>query len=213
MRVRASLCCWRAKIIPALGPSSVGVKRGLEIADLLRARGFEVVFKVNPTNASARATLGDFLEKVKGSEVAIVLLMGHGLSTAGQTFFLPKNAAIERSTDLLSQGLSISNLIRIASMSKVAGVCFLMTVPTLPVGLDDVDLRPRIDGDIPANVTVAFSTSNRMPVSRMDVMANQATDSIIALLNDNPHASLRQFSSACANDCKAWKSAKHPTSI
>jgi outer membrane protein OmpA-like peptidoglycan-associated protein len=183
-----------------LGRSEVGVKRGLEVADLLRLRGFEVVSNVNPTNASARATLGNFLEQVKGSEVAIVLLMGHGVSTSGQTFFLPKNAAIERSTDLLSQGLSISNLIRIASMSKSAAICFLMTAPSLPVGLDDVDVRPRLESDVPANVSVAFSTSNRIPVSRMDAMAKQAADSIITLLKDDPHASLRQFSSACTDN-------------
>lgn len=186
----------------ALGKSAVRVNGGLEIADLLRVRGFEVVSNVNPTNATARATLGDFLEKVKGSEAAIILLMGHGVSTSGQTFFLPKNATIERSTDLLSQGLSISNLIRIASKAKVAGVCFLMTAPNLPVGLDEVDLRPRIDGDIPANVSVAFSTSNRIPISQTDVMANQATNAMIALLKDNPHASLRQLSKACTSDAQ-----------
>src|SRR5262245_38576219 len=60
--------------------SEVGARRGREIADLLRARDFDVIVGANPTNATGRAALGDFLSKVKGADLAIVLLIGHGVS-------------------------------------------------------------------------------------------------------------------------------------
>src|SRR5579871_50031 len=183
--------------------SAVGVSRGIEIAVLLHARGFDVIVSANPTNATGRVALGDFLSKVKGADLAIVLVIGHGVSAAGQTFFLPQNATFDRSTDLFSQGLSIPNMIRIAGYAQAAGVCFLMTAPNLSTPLDDVELRPRDDGDPPpANVIAAFSNSTRIPVSRMDAVASQAADAIITLLRQNPHASLRQFSNACHNEAQ-----------
>src|SRR5579871_2394524 len=182
--------------------SAVGVSRGIEIADLLHARGFDVIVSANPTNATGRVALGDFLSKVKGADLAIVLVIGHGVSAAGQTFFLPQNATFDRSTDLFSQGLSIPNMIRIAGYAQAAGVCFLMTAPNFSAPLDDVELRPRGDADPSANVIAAFSYSTRIPVSHMDAVASQAADAIITLLRQNPHASLRQFSNACHNEAQ-----------
>jgi hypothetical protein len=180
--------------------SAVGVTRGLEIAGLLRARDFDVIVSANPTNATGRAALSDFLVKVKGADLAIVLLIGHGVSASGQTFFLPQNAMVERSTDLFSQGLSIATMIHIAGNAQVAGVCFLMTAPNFPTPLDDVELRPRVDGKLSANVIAAFSNSTRTPASRVAAAASEAADTIATLLRQNSHASLRQFSSACANE-------------
>ncbi len=190
--------------------SAVGVTRGLEIAGLLRARDFDVIVSANPTNATGRAALGDFLLKVKGADLAIVLLIGHGISALGQTFFLPQNATVERSTDLFSQGLSIANMIRIAGNAQVAGVCFLMTAPNFPAPLDDVELGPRVDGNPSANVIAAFSNSTRTPASEAAAAASQAADTITALLQQNSHASLRQFSSACANKAQGMTIGEAP---
>ena len=44
-------------------PSDVGVKRGEDLAELLRARGFQTFVVTNPANAAARATLRDFAAK------------------------------------------------------------------------------------------------------------------------------------------------------
>ncbi len=180
--------------------SGIGARRGREIADLLRARDFDVIVGANPTNATGRAALGDFLSKVKGADLAIILLIGHGVSALGQTFFLPENASLEHSTDLLSQGLSVPNMIRIASEARNAGICFLMTAPNIPVAVDGVELSPQVEGNLPANVASAFSNSAQVPANRTAAAARQAADAIISLLRQNPHATLRQFFSACANE-------------
>ena len=88
----------------ALNQSQIGIKRGNEIAEQLRARGFDVIFVANPTNSTARAALRDFSAKVSGTDLSLAILIGHGTASGAQTFFLPTNAAIERSTDLLSRG-------------------------------------------------------------------------------------------------------------
>jgi outer membrane protein OmpA-like peptidoglycan-associated protein len=81
-------------------------------------------------------------------------------------------------------------------------VCFLMTTPNFSTPLDDVELRPRVDGNLSANVIAAFSNSTRIPVSRTAAVASEAADAIVTLLRQNPHASLRQFSNACTNEAQ-----------
>src|SRR5262249_21006431 len=81
--------------------SEVGLRKAEEILDLLRARGFDAALVTNPANAAARAALRDFATKVATADVGLAFLLGHGLSSVGQTFFLPSNASIDRSTDLL----------------------------------------------------------------------------------------------------------------
>ena len=51
-----------------LPKSSIGTKRGAEIAEALKARGFEVIVSPNPSNATARASLRDFAAKAEGAD-------------------------------------------------------------------------------------------------------------------------------------------------
>ena len=83
-----------------LPKSSIGTKRGAEIADALKARGFDVIVSPNPSNATARANLRDFAAKTEGADLAFVVLIGHGGLRGGQ-FSLTTNTEIGRATDLL----------------------------------------------------------------------------------------------------------------
>jgi len=179
--------------------SEVGAKRGEEIAELLRARGFDVIVVANPGNATARAALRDFAAKVASADVALAVLIGHGLSSGGQTFFIPGNASIDRSTDLLSRGLSVTNIAQIVGRSRAGGVCFLMTTPTFDKPVDGVDVKPQFENEVAKNVAAAFSNSAKIPISRMDAAAGLAANEVIGLLQKQPHADLRQLMSACAS--------------
>ena len=179
--------------------SEVGAKRGEEIADLLRTRGFDVIAIANPANAAARAALRDFAAKVATADVAVAVLIGHGLSSAGQTFFIPSNASIERSTDLLSRGLSVTNIAQIVGRGRAGGVCFLMTTPDFSKPVDGVDVKPQFDNEVAKNVAAGFSNSAKIPISRMDAAAGLAANEVIGLLQKQPHADLRQLIAACAS--------------
>jgi len=174
------------------------VARANELAELLRARGFDVAVAANPANAGARAALRDLSGKVANSRLALVLILGHGASGSGQTFFLPNNATIERSTDLLSRGVSIGNVAQIVSSAKAAGVCFMMSAPNFTKPVEGVDMRPQFQGELGASVAVAVSNSTKIPVSRMDASAAQAIRDVISLLQSTPNADLKQLLSACA---------------
>ena len=158
--------------------SGVGTKRGVDIADALRARGFEVMINTAPNNASARASLRDFTTAATGAEMALAIVIGHGVSASGQSFFLPTNAEIGRSTDLLSRGISISNLAQIVGRARAGGVIFLMTTPTFSAPIAGLDPRPQPGGEA-NNVVTVFSTSAKVPASRVEAISIEAADAVV----------------------------------
>ncbi len=178
--------------------SEGGAGRAKEIAEQLKARGFEVAIASNPANAAARAALRDFSGKVTGARLALVFLLGHGVSASGQTFFLPSNAVVERSTDLLSRALSIANVAQIINPAKAGGICFLMTSPNFPKPVEGVDMRPASTGDIAPHVAIAVSNSAKIPLSRSDISAAQAGKDVVGLLQTQPNADLKQLLATCA---------------
>src|SRR5215467_11084703 len=178
--------------------SEVGLRKAEEILDLLRARGFDAALVTNPANAAARAALRDFATKVATADIALAFLLGHGLSSVGQTFFLPSNASIDRSTDLLSRGLSVTNIAQIVGRAQAGGVCFLMTTPNFPKPIDGVDVKPQFDGDT-KNIAVAFSNSAKIPISRIEAAAGLAASDVVNLLQRQPNADLRQLIAACGS--------------
>ena len=178
--------------------SEVGLRKAEEILDLLRARGFDAALVTNPANAAARAALRDFATKVAGADIAVAFLLGHGLSSVGQTFFLPSNVSIDRSTDLLSRGLSVTNIAQIVSRAQAGGVCFLMTTPNFVKPIDGVDVKPQFDGDT-KNIAVAFSNSAKIPISRIEAAAGLAASDVVNLLQRQPNADLRQLIAACGS--------------
>ena len=179
--------------------SEIGVSKGEEVAEFLRARGFDTTIAANPANAAARAALRDFAAKASNADVAVAILMGHGLSSVGQTFFLPSNASIDRSTDLLSRGLSITNIAQIVGRAQVGGVCFLMTTPNFPKPIDGIDVKPQFETNAARNVAVAFSNSARIPISRIDTAAGLAANEVLSLLQKQPNIDLRQLINACGS--------------
>jgi hypothetical protein len=88
-RVRAGAWqwCWWPRTMKGLNRSQVGIKRGNEIAEQLRARGFDVIFVANPTNTTARARLHDLSAKVSGADLSLAVLIGNGTASGDQTFF------------------------------------------------------------------------------------------------------------------------------
>lgn len=181
-----------------LPKSSIGTKRGAEIADALKARGFEVIVSQNPSNATARANLRDFAAKAEGADLAFVVLIGHGVSWGGQTFFLASNTELGRATDLLSRALSTTNIAQIVGRAQTGGVFFFMTSPTFETAIEGLDARPQFTSEVPKNAVTIFSSSARIPVSRIDAAGEQAAEALTKLLQQ-PSPSLNEAVKVAAN--------------
>lgn len=166
--------------------SAVKASSATRIAEALRRQGFTVTVAADPSNAVARARLTEFAHAAEGAHAAVVVLAGHGVTTGGRTFFLPVNAEIKRETDLLTRAVAVGSVAQIAAKARVGAVLFAMTVPELPASLQGIDARPNISGEVAANVVVAFSTSEKMPVSRADKAAEEAMRDLATVAGEKP---------------------------
>jgi hypothetical protein len=167
-------------------PSSVTADTGQKIADAIKGRGFDVTFVKNPSDAVARAALRDFAQRATGANAAIVVLTGHGVSFDGRSYFLPTNAEITRDSDLLSRGLAVPSVAGIVARAKFGGVFFFMTVAPLPSTMQSVTARPSFANQLQKNVVVTFSTSDKIPVSQVDRVTEEAATVFIRGVNSEP---------------------------
>ncbi|PSC05529.1 hypothetical protein SLNSH_08035 [Alsobacter soli] len=181
-----------------LPKSTVGVKRATALADALTARGFDVALSANPSNAAARAALRELQSKAEAADIALVFVIGHTATWAGQTFFLSKNSEIGRATDLLSRGLSVPTIAQIASHAKTAAVFVLPTTPDFGSIIEGLEARPQFSASLPSNTVAVLSSSARAPVSRIDALSEQAADGLAKVLSQS-EVSLAQAVRAGAN--------------
>jgi hypothetical protein len=165
-----------------LQKSIVGARRANDIAEALRAKGFDVIFSANPANSRARAALLDFSRQAKGADLAMAFLIGHVIAAGGQSYFLPVNTELGVATDLFSRGISIASVAQIAGQAKAGAVIVLMTTPNFETAVPGLDLRPENAAESPKSVVTVFSSSAKLPVSRIDAASEQAADSVIKAL-------------------------------
>ncbi|MET0531421.1 MAG: caspase family protein, partial [Microvirga sp.] len=182
-----------------LQKSSIGAKRANDIAEALKGLGFTVMVSTNPTNSGARAFLKDFSGHVADADLALVVLAGHSTAAGGQSFFLPVNAEIGRSTDLLSRGISITAVTQIVSRAKAGGVIVLMTAPNFPSPVDGLDGRPEFTAEIAGNVVTVFSSSSKVPISNVDSTSEQAAEALARALR-RPDPTFPEAIKAAAKD-------------
>ncbi len=172
-------------------PSAIGVDRAKKLSEALSGHGFDVMLEANPNNATARASLREFASRSKGADAALVFLFGHGAASGGRTFFLPANAEIRRATDLLSRGLTVDSVAQIAGGAKRGAVMFFMTVADISSALEGVAARAQAGMQPADNVTVVYSSSNKVPVSSVNsVSVRAAADAIEVMAEDQPTLSV-----------------------
>ncbi|MDX2287821.1 MAG: peptidoglycan-binding protein [Hyphomicrobiaceae bacterium] len=164
----------------------VPIATAQKLADALTAQGFDVLLSKNPNNADARAMLRDFAGKADGANAALVVLMGHGASSGGRTYFLPSNAEITRDSDLLSRALALPSVVQLVGRAKFGGVLFTMTVADISSTLQSISARPSFPGEPPENVVVVFSSSDKVPVSRVDRVSEQAAADLADAAAEKP---------------------------
>ena len=158
----------------------------IELETLLKQQGFTVLVASNAGNADARVALQDFSHKAEGADFALIVTAGHFATYQRQSFFLPVNARVRRATDLFSRGLSVSSIADIARKAKAGAVLMLVTVPDIPSTVAGISMRPNIANAPPPHIVAIFSSSDKVPVSRVDSISVQAIKDLIDVARENP---------------------------
>ncbi len=99
----------------AKGPLATTANDAGLVAQNLQAAGFDVIGARDLDADSLRKTFHDFMQKVESdpaSTVAMVYLSGYGVQLAGENYFIPVDATIDRDTDIPIEGLRVSDYTR-----------------------------------------------------------------------------------------------------
>jgi hypothetical protein len=166
--------------------SIIDVKWADELGQALKERNFEVTVATNRNDAQTRAVLREFSLKAEKADFALIVASGHLVTYQSQSFFLPRNAKIQRATDLFSRALSLTSIADIGGKAKSGALLVLMTIPDIPATVSGVDTRPATGGQQAANVVTVFSSSPRVPASGVDRVSEQAAEKLLAVAQEEP---------------------------
>ena len=183
--------------------SKVTVAQNKALEQALRDQGFDVMLTANPGNAAARAALSEFSRKAGTADFALIIASGHFATYRNQSFFLPTNARVRRATDLFSRGLSVANLADIAHRAKSGAFLMVMTVPDIPSTVAGVSAQPGFAKPPPENIIAVFSTSSKVPVSRVESVSMQVMKDLVGVAKERPMMLNALVSSASAGGCRA----------
>ena len=83
-----------------LQPLQNPVNDAADIAESLRALGFEVMSGTNLSQAGMIALIGDFLEAARAADVSLFYYAGHGFQIDGRNYLVPVDAELKRRADI-----------------------------------------------------------------------------------------------------------------
>ncbi len=182
------------------GRSQIDADTVGKIGETLQRHGFETDIVKNANNAVSRAKLRDFAKKAENARVAIVVLAGHGVGSRGRSYFLPSNVEIRRASDLLSRAVAVSSVAQIAARAKNGAVFFFMTVADISSTQQGISARPLMNSTPKDNVVVVFSTSKKVPVSRVSSVSRQAALDFADAVGEKPLMMSTLVGAASAGD-------------
>ena len=82
------------------------------VESTLRTAGFDLVeFRHDLSAAEMRATLREFADKARDSDVAVIYFSGHGIEVNGINYLIPVDATLERDTDVYDEALSLDRVL------------------------------------------------------------------------------------------------------
>jgi invasion protein IalB len=89
------------------------------VADLLKKAGFEVVDTKSDLGVTElRRTIGDFAERVRNADIAVVFYAGHGIEVEGTNYVIPVDAKLARDFDVEDETVSLDRILRVLEPAK-----------------------------------------------------------------------------------------------
>ncbi len=104
---------------------------GRAVADGLRQAGFDVAERTDPSNGALGAAFGALARRIAATPDAAVVIYFCGYATEfdGRVFVLPATAALDRASDVLTQGMAARSVTDAAFRGSRAGLAVLDLFP------------------------------------------------------------------------------------
>jgi uncharacterized caspase-like protein len=134
------------------------------IAQTLQAAAFDVIGARDLDQEGLRRAFRDFLEKASASgpeTVAVIYLSGYALQLEGENYFLPVDAKLARDTDVIAEGVRLSDYLRpLAALHLKASIVVVDGARKVPFAVSG---QPLASGlaliEPPAGTLVAFNAT------------------------------------------------------
>jgi uncharacterized caspase-like protein len=147
-----------------VGPLQTAANDAGLIAQTLQAAAFDVIGARDLDQEGLRRAFRDFLDKASASgpdTVAVIYLSGYALQLEGENYFLPIDAKIARDTDVIAEGVRLSDYLRpLAGLQLKASVVVVDGARKLPFAISG---QPLASGlalvEPPAGTLVAFNAT------------------------------------------------------
>ena len=156
-----------------------------QIAHSLRGLGLDVAESYNERSAVVRARLTRFAKRVRSADVAIIILAGHMVSGRGFVFYLPRETRADSATEMFLRGIPVKDFVAAAGQARQGLVLALPTPASAQLVGGEYVSQLRAKPKPGANVTVAFSAAESMPVSEIEGATGAAAQSLLRVLRDS----------------------------
>ncbi|MBB3914794.1 caspase family protein [Rhizobium fabae] len=153
------------KTLPSLPNPANDVE---EVANTLRAAGFDVTIGVNVDRIGLEDTVRRFLRSTNNAEAGLIYYSGHGIQVGGQNFIVPVDATLETPYDVETQTMPLDLILNHLKQNSRVQLIFLDACRNNPFNAQKFwmaeKLEPvgatrglaRIDSDLGS--LIAFST-------------------------------------------------------
>ena len=114
------------------GPLNTPTKDAADMADALKRLGYDVVEWHDLGVAQMLSVLGDFKNKARAADWALVYYDGHGVESNGENWLIPIDARLTQRADLPSQAVSVEHVLRHLSGARKLRIVILDACRTNP---------------------------------------------------------------------------------
>ncbi|NEW61542.1 caspase family protein, partial [Sulfurovum sp. bin170] len=80
------------------------------IRDILKTRGFEVMYIENTSEKAMKKSIKDFFRKIKNGGVGVFYFSGHGIEVDGENYLIPTDADIKEKSETESEAISLTKI-------------------------------------------------------------------------------------------------------
>ena len=174
-----------------------------ELAEAMRQKGYKVWLSLNDPGAVLNAQLARFAQAARGADVAVAIVVGHGVASSHASFFLPIDIRPRTSSDVFLRGIAMRTFALSAGRARRGLVIVLPSRPQLTAPIDGIETYPAAIATPPDHVAlIVGGRENVAPGAAARFVERTAGNLLAALRQSRDHADALEKAIAAIGDAR-----------